>query len=81
MLSAVVAAGSGTPVINTPVVTAVGAVTAALVAAAVAIWQTRRNRRLERETIELQEASGRRLKEHEWEREDRARAPLTETSV
>ncbi|MDF3146785.1 MULTISPECIES: NACHT domain-containing protein [unclassified Streptomyces] len=74
MLSAVVAAGSGTPIINTPVVTAGGAVIAALVAGAFAIWQTRRNRRLEREKIELQEAANRRLKEHEWEREDRARA-------
>lgn len=68
----VVAAGSGTPIINTPVVIAVGAVTAALVAAAVALWQMRRNRKLEREKIELQETANRRLQEHELELKWRA---------
>ncbi|MGW1529279.1 NACHT domain-containing protein [Streptomyces sp. NPDC001588] len=72
MLGVVVAAGSGTPIINTPVVTAAGAVTAALVAAGVAFWQTRRNRKLEREKIELQEAANRRSKEHELELKWRA---------
>lgn len=77
MLSAVVVAagsGSGTPIINTPVVTAVGAVTAALVAGGFLIWQTRRNRKLEKEKIALQEAVARRSKDYEWEREDRLRA-------
>lgn len=77
MLSAVVVAagsGSGTPLINTPVVTAVGAVTAALVAGGFLIWQTRRNRKLEKEKIALQEAVARRSKDYEWEREDRLRA-------
>ncbi|MFF7124216.1 NACHT domain-containing protein [Streptomyces sp. NPDC008240] len=72
MLSGVVAAGSSTPIINTPVVTAAGAVIAALIAAGVALWQARRNRKLEREKIELQEAASRRLKEHEQELKRRA---------
>jgi ATPase subunit of ABC transporter with duplicated ATPase domains len=77
VLGVVVAAGSSTPIINTPVVTAVGAVTAAFVAAGVALWQTRRNRKLEREKIELEEAASRRLREHElelrWRADDRER--------
>ncbi|MGW1491748.1 NACHT domain-containing protein [Streptomyces sp. NPDC002402] len=89
MLSAVVAAGSGTPIINTPVVTATGAVIAAFVAAGVALWQTRRNRKLEREKIELQEAANRRLQAHEqelkwradeYERERAAREAESETA-
>ncbi|MGI5377564.1 NACHT domain-containing protein [Streptomyces sp. CA-251387] len=65
--------------------TAAGAVTAALIAAGIALWQMRRNRMLEREKsklqqtveerkIELQEAADRRKKEHEWEQEERRRA-------
>ena len=84
MLSAVLAAGSGTSIINTPVVTAIGAVTAALIAGVVALWQMRRNRMLEREKsrlqeavekrkVEFQEAADRRKTAHQWEHEEHRR--------
>ncbi|MET7286114.1 NACHT domain-containing protein [Streptomyces sp. NPDC005573] len=54
------------------VVTAAGGVAVALVGAAVALWQTRRTRVLEREKIQLQLTADLRRREQEWDHERRA---------
>ncbi|MGW2959217.1 NACHT domain-containing protein [Streptomyces sp. NPDC001220] len=51
------------------VVTALGGLLAAVIAAAVALWQVQRVQSLEREKIRLETAAQLRLKEQEWEHE------------
>ncbi|MFD4508485.1 NACHT domain-containing protein [Streptomyces sp. NPDC058457] len=51
------------------VVTALGGLLAAMIAAAVALWQVQRVQGLEREKIRLETAAQMRLKEQEWEHE------------
>ncbi|MFF3329380.1 NACHT domain-containing protein [Streptomyces sp. NPDC002888] len=77
-LPAWAAAGHHLALDDASVVTAAGGVVVALIAGAVALWQTRRTRRLEldkmqleKEKIQLQLSADSRLKEQEWAHEQR----------
>ncbi|MFF7071324.1 NACHT domain-containing protein [Streptomyces pseudovenezuelae] len=54
---------------STSVVTALSGLLVAMIAAAVAVWQSQRVRSLEREKIRLQSAAELQLKEREWDHE------------
>ncbi|MEV7883364.1 NACHT domain-containing protein [Streptomyces sp. NPDC002817] len=64
-------AGQNLALDSASLITAVGGVAVALIAGAVALWQTRRTKVLEKEKIQLQHTADLRLRESEWAHERR----------